>query len=303
VAEVVAEEEARGLPLLSDGEFRRRGPRPGDLGTGPDTSPELDTPSDPDTSPVDEYDFASRLTHRPVKVAIPAPDRVTRAAFSSPEPTHSSLEAALTRTVSDERRCIDELVDAGCRYVQIDSPFHSPFDTARQMALLRGFGTDPLAVVAWSIWASNEVVAGVGSRATTALHICFSRRTTPGGTPAVTPDDPTVERLFADLRHDRLLVDCERGHGFAWLQAVPPGKTVVLGLVPTRPGTTETVDDLLRRIDEASRYLPIEQLAIGPRCGFSAPFETGTVDAAMQWRKLDVCLRTADRVWGAAVTA
>ena len=291
VAAVVAEQEARGLPLLTDGELRRAPAGAGAGGEGAGWG----------GSPLDEYAFASKLTSRPLKVAVPAPDRLARGVLSSPDSAHLSLDEALARTVATERRSIDSLVAAGCGHVQVDSPSDSPLDRAPRVALLRGFGRDPLALLAWSIWANNEVVAGVGVRATTALHICFGRDAASGG-PWLGLDDPVAERLFADLRHDRLLIDCAGRPGYQWLRFVPPAMTVVLGLVSTRPGTTETVDDLTRQVEEASRFLPVDRLAIGPRCGFSTHFDTETAAADEQWRKLDTLLLTAERVWGGSVT-
>lgn len=293
VASVLVEQEARGIPLLTDGELRRAvGAPPGN--PGPPESPALD-----------EYRFARSLTARPLKVAVAAPDRLARDFQPSPQFPHLDLGEALARTVAAERSSIGELVGAGCQHIQLDSLSYSPLSSAHEMARLRGFGHDPMALLAWSIWANNEVVADAVGRVTTALHICAGNYRASGhpgsDQQGVKLEDPLAEELFGHLRHDRFLVDCGSQTGYQWLRFVPPDKTVVLGLVSTRPGTFETVDSLTGSVEEASRFLPIEQLAIGPRCGFAVPDGVEAVTADEQWRKLDTLLRAAQRIWGSAI--
>jgi 5-methyltetrahydropteroyltriglutamate--homocysteine methyltransferase len=112
--------------------------------------------------------------------------------------------------------------------------------------------------------------------------------------------DGIAEELFATLAFDRLLLeyDTARAGGFEPLRFVPKGKIVVLGLITTKTGTVETVDALRRRIDAAGRYIDIEQLAISPQCGFASGIAGNVLTADDQWRKLDVMLETARRVWG-----
>ncbi len=111
--------------------------------------------------------------------------------------------------------------------------------------------------------------------------------------------DAIAERLFAGLRHQRLLLeyDSERAGSFAPLRFVPKDKTVVLGLVTTKSTEIEQVDDLKRRIDEASAYIDVGQLAISPQCGFASGVSESLPEDA-QWRKLEALLETAEAVWG-----
>jgi 5-methyltetrahydropteroyltriglutamate--homocysteine methyltransferase len=111
--------------------------------------------------------------------------------------------------------------------------------------------------------------------------------------------DAIAEQLFAGLHHKRLLLeyDSNRAGSFAPLRFVPRGKIVVLGLVTTKSTTVEKVDDLKRRIDEAARFIPLDQLALSPQCGFSSGAGT-TVPEDIQWRKLEVIMETAAQVWG-----
>jgi 5-methyltetrahydropteroyltriglutamate--homocysteine methyltransferase len=112
--------------------------------------------------------------------------------------------------------------------------------------------------------------------------------------------DAIAERLFSELNHERFLLeyDDERSGSFEPLRFIPKGKIAVLGLVSTKTTDIETVDFLERRIDEASKYLPVEQLAISPQCGFASGIGGVTVSEDQQWRKLEVLVKTAAEVWG-----
>jgi 5-methyltetrahydropteroyltriglutamate--homocysteine methyltransferase len=112
--------------------------------------------------------------------------------------------------------------------------------------------------------------------------------------------DAIAERLFANLRHQRLLLeyDTARAGGFAPLRFVQAGTIVVLGLVSTKTAQLETADDLKRRIEEASRYLPLEQLALSPQCGFASDIVGNPLGEDDQWRKLELVQEVAQQVWG-----
>ncbi|HEY7163642.1 MAG TPA: hypothetical protein VIB79_03685 [Candidatus Binatia bacterium] len=112
--------------------------------------------------------------------------------------------------------------------------------------------------------------------------------------------DAIAERLFNGLNHQRLLLeyDTERAGGFEPLRFVPKGKIAVLGLITTKIGRVETVDELRRRIDGATRYLPLEQLALSPQCGFASSILGNLLTEEEQFRKFDVMIETARKVWG-----
>jgi len=107
-----------------------------------------------------------------------------------------------------------------------------------------------------------------------------------------------AERLFSELKHDRLLLeyDSERAGSFAPLRFVQPGKIAVLGLVTTKSPDLESSDGLKRRIDDASRHLPLEQLALSPQCGFGG-YRRAALEEDLQWRKFEIILETARAVW------
>jgi 5-methyltetrahydropteroyltriglutamate--homocysteine methyltransferase len=134
--------------------------------------------------------------------------------------------------------------------------------------------------------------------ATFGLHVCrgnFRGRWAREGA-----YDAIADSLYNGLGHQRLLLeyDSDRAGGFESLRFVPAGKIAVLGLISTKSPRVETVDELERRIEEAARFLPVEQLALSPQCGFASVLDGNPLDQGTQWRKLDVMMETATRVWG-----
>jgi 5-methyltetrahydropteroyltriglutamate--homocysteine methyltransferase len=114
--------------------------------------------------------------------------------------------------------------------------------------------------------------------------------------------EPVAEVLFNAIAADRFLLeyDSDRAGDFAPLRFVPKGPTVVLGLVTTKSPAMESADVLKRRIEEAARFVPIEQLALSPQCGFASSIEGNKIDEDSQWRKLELIARFAEQVWGSA---
>jgi 5-methyltetrahydropteroyltriglutamate--homocysteine methyltransferase len=112
--------------------------------------------------------------------------------------------------------------------------------------------------------------------------------------------DAIAEQLFSQLHADRFLLeyDDQRSGSFEPLRFVPPGRIVVLGLVTTKTDVLESQTELLRRIDAAARYVPLEQLALGPQCGFASLMEGTRISPDTQWHKLELVVETARRVWG-----
>jgi 5-methyltetrahydropteroyltriglutamate--homocysteine methyltransferase len=160
-------------------------------------------------------------------------------------------------------------------------------------------GVDPDQALAEGLAADNATLQGVPrEQAVLALHLCRgnsrSRWRAEGGY------DRIAEQIFAGVDVDRFLLeyDTERAGGFEPLRFAPAGKTVVLGLVTTKQGTLERQDNLLRRIEEASKYVPVERLALSPQCGFASVAEGNRLTEDEQWRKLELVVDTARKVWG-----
>lgn len=257
--------------------------------------------------PLEEYRFAASLAERPVKVAVVSPDRISqRFAYERSTAIYAGQDEFLADVVAIEREIVGGLADASCRYVQIDAPGYTSYIDPRSLQQMRDRGEDPDENMERSMRADNAVIAGFPNL-TFGIHLC---RGNPRGrdskTGQVVPRwhregfyDAIAERLFTGLDHQRFLLeyDSERAGGFEPLRFVPKGKIVVLGLVTTKSAKLETVDDLKRRIDEATRYIPLDQLALSPQCGFGGMFSV-VLDQDDQWRKLERIMETVEQVWG-----
>jgi 5-methyltetrahydropteroyltriglutamate--homocysteine methyltransferase len=258
--------------------------------------------------PLEEYRFASGVANRPVKATLVGPDRVAqRFDLERSRGVYKDMDDFVADVVALERRMIRELVDAGCRYVQIDAPGYTAYVDRVSLERMRSRGEDPEENLSRSIAADNAVIAGFDG-VTFGIHMCRGNpRTLDPTTGTVLPQwhreghyDAIAERLFGELKHDRLLLeyDSERAGSFAPIRFVRKGAVAVLGLVSTKTAELEPLEALKRRIDEASRYLPLEQLAISPQCGFgNVDPDKATLAEDEQWRKLERLIETAAEVW------
>jgi 5-methyltetrahydropteroyltriglutamate--homocysteine methyltransferase len=250
---------------------------------------------------LEDYRFAQSQTSRPVKVTLIGPDRITQCFDSeSSRSVYPAIDEFVSDVVTVERQMLGQLMEAGCRYVGIDAPGYTAYVDGPSLAAMRARGEDPETNMERSIRADNEVIAGFPEM-TFGIHLCRGNRQSMWHREG--SYDAIAEQLFNGLKHPRLLLeyDTERAGGFEPLRFVPKGKTVVLGLITTKIGRVETVDELRRRIDEASRYIPIEQLALSPQCGFASSIMGNLLSEDQQFRKLDVMLETAVKVWGSAL--
>lgn len=248
--------------------------------------------------PLAEYRFAQALTARPVKTTLIGPDRLYHAYDSrQSENVYEDSEGFLDDVVKIERQIVKELAEAGCGYVQVDAPGYTAYVDQDSLAEMRRRGLNPEAVMQRTIHAENAVVSGIPG-VTFGIHICRGNERSHWHREGAY--DAIAEQLLTSLTHQRYLLefDSERSGDFKPLRFVPKGKIVVLGLITTKTGKLESRDQLLRRIDEAAQYIPIEQLGISPQCGFASSIEGNNISETEQWSKLDLVLRVADEVWG-----
>jgi 5-methyltetrahydropteroyltriglutamate--homocysteine methyltransferase len=247
---------------------------------------------------LDDFRFTQALTDRPAKATLISADRISQCYDSeASRPVYPTTEEFLRDVVSVERQMIGGLAEAGCRYVGIDGPGYTAYVDPDSLAAMRSRGEDSQANLDRSIKADNEIIADFPG-VTFGIHICRGNRQSMWHREG--HYDAIAERLFPELKHHRLLLeyDTERAGSFEPLRFVPKGKVAVLGLITTKIARVETVDDLRRRIDEAARYLPLEQLALSPQCGFASSLRGNLLSESDQFRKLDVMLETAAKVWG-----
>ena len=200
------------------------------------------------------------------------------------------------------RKEIALLQQDGCAYIQLDS-LHYVERVADETirASMIASGEDPEAYLDELINIDNYVLAHARAPGVTVgMHMC--RGNNRSAWHAKGSYELIAEKAFRELNVDRFLLeyDTERAGGFEPLRFMPPNKMVMLGLISSKEPALESVDALLRRIDEASQFVPIERLAIGPQCGFASTFLGNLLTWDDQRRKLELVVETARRVWGSA---
>jgi 5-methyltetrahydropteroyltriglutamate--homocysteine methyltransferase len=248
--------------------------------------------------PRDEYRFASNVARQPVKVSLIGPDRISqRFAYEDSTAVYRDMDAFLADVVAIERQIVTSVVEAGCRYVHIDAPGFTAYIDPPSLEQMRARGEDPMQNFARSLKAEAAVIADYPG-VTFGIHLCRGNQRSMWHREGAY--DAIAERLFNELPHHRFLLeyDTPRAGSFEPLRFVPKGRVVVLGLVSTKASELEAVDHLKRRIDDASKYIPLDQLAISPQCGFASDVVGNLLSADDQKRKLERVAETARQVWG-----
>jgi 5-methyltetrahydropteroyltriglutamate--homocysteine methyltransferase len=248
-----------------------------------------------------ELDFLREHAPAPIKVTLPSANQFPAISYKkgiseAAYPTHSSFLWDIVPIIRSEVR---RLAAAGVRYIQIDAPRYSYYiDPKWRRHIQVEMGLDPEAALEEAIRADNACLEDIDrADVTLAIHLCRGNNRSQwyaeGGY------DFIADKLFNRLDVDRFLLEyeSERAGTFEPLRFVPRDKDVVLGLVSTKVAALESKGDLLRRIGEASRYVPIERLALSPQCGFASAMEGNLLTEDDQWRKLELVVDTARQVW------
>jgi 5-methyltetrahydropteroyltriglutamate--homocysteine methyltransferase len=247
----------------------------------------------------EEFAYLRAKTDRPAKVTLISAQQA--AAYYDPEKSkgaYATIDAYLADVVDILRAEVEELIHLGCTYIQIDAPQYAGLIDPQIRDGYRKRGNDPDRLLERCIDLDNAVI-GDHPGVTFGIHLCRgnnqSKYYASGGY------DPIAD-VFRRTRFQRFLLeyDDERSGGFEPLKNVPEDRTVVLGLITTKKPTLETKDDLKRRIDEASKYVPMDRLALSPQCGFASTEEGNLVTPVDQEAKLRLVAETAKEVWGTA---
>jgi 5-methyltetrahydropteroyltriglutamate--homocysteine methyltransferase len=253
-----------------------------------------------------EWPFLKTLDKGTFKITLPAPSNFMVASYKQGitdqfYPTHADLLKDLVDITRDD---VQWLVDQGATYIQFDAPYYSHYLDPQQRERLQAAGLDPDRELDNAVRGDNAAFEGLKRNDVTfALHICRgnsrSRWYSEGGYEAI------AEKLFSSLNVDTFFLeyDSDRAGSFEPLRRVPKGKGIVLGLVTTKSPQLESQDELLRRIEEAARCAPIENLALSPQCGFASVAAGNLLSEDDQWRKLELVVTTARKVWGEETAA
>ena len=248
-----------------------------------------------------ELPFLQAHSPGAIKMTLPSATQFPAIAYKRgvTDRVYPERSALLRDVVEILKAEVRALVADGVRYVQIDAPRYSYYVDPKWREWIRTeMGVDPEAALEDAVRADNACLEGVRRPGVTlAIHLCRGNNRShwyaEGGY------DPIAARVFGTLDVDRFLLEYDdaRSGGFEPLRFVPRGKTVVLGLVSSKHPRLESREALARRIDEAARFVPLEDLALSPQCGFASSMEGNLLSEDDQWAKLRLVVETAREVW------
>jgi 5-methyltetrahydropteroyltriglutamate--homocysteine methyltransferase len=321
IEKIVRKQEEIGLKLATDGEYRRSwwhfdflegldgvegfSPDHGIQFHGLETKPKAVRVASKigfsGHPMIDHFKFLKAHTRVQPKMTIPSPSmlhfRSGRNGIS--KKIYPDIEEFFDDLAGAYRKAVRAFADAGCRYLQLDDTAWAYLCSAEQREETRGRGDDPERLPARYARVINHAIAGRPSDMTITTHSCRGNfRSTwisEGGY------EPIAEVLLGQVNYDGYFLeyDTARAGGFEPLRFLPKGnKIVVLGLVTSKSGTLEQKDDVKRRIEEAAKYVDIDQLCLSPQCGFASTEEGNILAADEQWAKLRMIVELAEEVWG-----
>jgi 5-methyltetrahydropteroyltriglutamate--homocysteine methyltransferase len=317
----IALQEECGIEVLTDGEVRRRfwfDPLTASLsGYNPEVPAPVmfhgsdDKPSGPPPKlpavteklgirqnlPLQEYTFVTANTDRPAKATLAG---MTYASVlwvpGYSDKVYPDRDEYMDEVIGLMKQIVGETVDAGCTYFQLDSPRYTHLVSEEGQENLRNLGLDTETWLGQMIDRDNQLIEAFPD-VTWAVHLCRGNHrsmwSVEGGYDAI------AEQLFSDLACDRIFAeyDSPRAGTFEPLRFVPEDKTVVLGLITTKEPELENADELKGRIDEASKYLPLDRLGLSPQCGFASTLPGNLVTFDDQRAKLELLGEVSREVW------
>ncbi|HEY7459513.1 MAG TPA: 5-methyltetrahydropteroyltriglutamate--homocysteine S-methyltransferase [Xanthobacteraceae bacterium] len=249
---------------------------------------------------IEHFRFVKAHTKRTPKMTIPSPTALhfrfgRECVLPSIYPDMADFYRDLGQTYA---KAIRAFADAGCRYLQLDEVYLAYLCDPEQREGVRSRGDNPDTLPATYAKLINDAIAGAPADMTIGMHLCRGNfRSTfvaSGGY------EPVADVLFNTIKVHAYFMeyDTERAGGFEPLRFVPKNKAVVLGLITSKTGKLESKDEIKRRIDQAVKFVPLEQLCLSPQCGFSSTEEGNVLSEAEQWKKIALVREVAEEVWG-----
>lgn len=323
IAETVKRLEETGMRSITDGEFRRdyfhldflQQLDGVSVTGGIEANPNAKAAEDHFTPPklsvtgklkharniqVDDFNFLKSVTTQTPKVSIPSPTMVHfRGGRKSIDiNAYPDMDEFFEDLAACYRAEIDALYSAGCRYLQLDDTNLAYLCDPKMRAAAAERGEDPDDLPRTYSNLINSVIDDRPSDLTVGIHLCRGNyRSTwfaEGGY------EPVAEILFNSINVDAYFLeyDDERSGDFAPLRFVPTNKMVVLGIMSSKVAELESADFLIQRLNEAAKYMPLENMCISPQCGFSSTHHGNALTHAQQWEKLELAVKVAKTVWG-----
>jgi methionine synthase II (cobalamin-independent) len=249
---------------------------------------------------IGHFKYVAAHTNRTPKITIPAPSAIYGRPVATPidKSIYPELGAFFEDLGKAYRKAVRAFADAGCRYLQLDEVFIAMLCDPKYRRQMTDRGDDPARLGELYGDLINTAITDIPSDMTVTMHLCRGNYKSTfmgsGGYEAV------QEILFNKINvHGYFMeYDTERAGGFEPLRMLPKNKLVVLGIVTTKTGRLESKDELKRRIDEAARFAPLDQLCISGQCGFASTEEGNTLSEDEQWAKLRRIIEVAEEVWG-----
>ena len=249
---------------------------------------------------IEHFKYVAAHTKRMPKMTIPAPSAIYGRPVMTPidKSVYPDREQFFVDLGQAYRKAVRAFADAGCRYLQLDEVFIAMLcdPKYRQQMTDRGDNPERLGELYGEL--INTAMSDIPSDMTITMHLCRGNyKSTFMGTGGY---EAVQEILFNKINvHGYFMeYDDQRSGGFEPLRMLPKGKSVVLGIVTTKSGKLESKDELKRRIDEAAKYAPLDQLCISGQCGFASTEEGNTLTEDEQWAKLGRMVEVAEEVWG-----
>ncbi|NBA75252.1 5-methyltetrahydropteroyltriglutamate--homocysteine S-methyltransferase [Emticicia sp. ODNR4P] len=325
ILETVKKLESTGMKAITDGEFRRdyfhldflKELAGVTVTGGMDANPNAKVAEDGFKPPVlsvtgklhhqkdiqvADFNYLKSIVTQTPKVSIPSPTMIhfrggRKSIDIQAYPDMDEFFHDLSKAYKQE---IDHLYAAGLRYLQLDDTNLAYLCDPKMRAAAAERGEDPNELPRTYAALINSVIDNRPSDLTVGIHLCRGNyRSTwfaEGGY------EPVAEILFNEINVDAYFLeyDDERSGDFAPLRFVPKNKHVVLGIISSKVKELENIDDLCKRIDEAAQYMPLENLCVSPQCGFSSTHHGNDLTHDDQWRKIELVVNTAIKVWGEA---
>jgi 5-methyltetrahydropteroyltriglutamate--homocysteine methyltransferase len=327
IRDAIVMQESLGLPVVTDGEFRRGGWSRGFLNAvegfefrasklvfRDDEGFATQSPAPLTTGPIkrakpivsEDFKFIRSVAKQRAKVTMPTPSHMHFGQFKAAVDVaaYPDIEKYWDDLIAVFRQEIEDLYVAGCRYLQLDEVPLALLCDDNIRALAKSEGDDPDELVARYIDVLNRAVAGRPADMTVAMHLCR------GNMESLWMGDggyaPIAEALFNQCDVDAYLLeyDSDRAGDFSPLRHLPAGKRAYLGIISTKNPALEPADDLLRRLDEASRFAPMNRLGICPQCGFASAAMSkfavmpSKVTADVQTLKIELLVKVGRSAWG-----
>ena len=323
IRDVIKLQEDVGIPAITDGEIRRsfwHYDFMGDL-TGldleqrdegvqfhgvklrpifPTITGKLDFPSDHPM--IEHFRFVAANTKATPKISIPGPSCChfrTAKADIRPKEYQDDPEALFADLAATYAKAVQAFYDAGCRYLQMDDIFFAYLCDPKHRAAKQAEGMDPDWLIDRYAWMMHEAIKDRPADMVIGMHMCRGNFVSTYA--AEGAYDPAADAIFNKTGVDIYFMeyDSERAGGLEPLRLLPKGnKRVLPGFITTKTGDLETIEDLKRKFDAASKYADLDQLGIAPQCGFASTEEGNKITADDQKRKLELVVKTAEAIWG-----